>query len=372
MPIAARNVGTPPSRACPFANTSENATTPTRMIEGVTRASPTGGRSRASGRAQRLAHPIRTQAAERTVPTVMKRRANLLAVCPRCGFGNSLRVMGSAIHAAQEHRLELAHLWRRDAPVRSLFLTDDERTGARACDFETLFNPIPFFPPFANGGHSIRLLYEEGNPYLCEGLSLLDAVAFPCVAFQHHGPLTEAHLADADVLLLLTSLNLPVPPQRKVEIYQRHFSPRDRYTGVLEDRNDLLQGRWLCVHLRTQVRSAFGIPEWDLNDVVDQTRRILALVPFDRVIVFSDSRGAGQAFRQRKFGQVPICAIDWRSQDTVETMFLDFLAMSRATLILSSGISSFSYEASLFGGGVPYFDMCRGLLVPGRADPVRG
>jgi len=99
--------------------------------------------------------------------------------------------------------------------------------------------------------------------------------------------------------------------------------------------------------------------------LVGETRRILGHASFDRIIVFSDSHEVRAEFGRHDFGRVPVCTLDWDGADTAEVMFLDFCAMSRAALVLSSGVSSFSYEASLFGGGVPYFDMCRGLLRPG-------
>ncbi len=295
----------------------------------------------------------------------MTKRATRLIVCPRCGLGNSLRVMASAIRTARQHELTLAHLWRRDSPVGCPLRFEDEQTGARACDFETLFEPLAFFPPFVNDGRTVRLLYEEANPFAHEGLNVVEAREYPLAAYQFHGPLTEDHLAGVDDVLVLTSLSFPIHPAEKIELYQRHFIPRARYLAALEARGAWLEGLWMAVHLRTQVREAFGLPAWSLQDLVATTQRILAQASFDRIVVFSDSQDARREFARQDFGRVPVCTLDWEGVAPADRMFLDFLAISRASLVLGSGVSSFSYEASLLGGGVPYFDMCLGLLRPG-------
>ena len=272
--------------------------------------------------------------------------------------------MVSAIHAAKERGLQLAHLWRPDSPVGNELLFDDERTGARTCEFETLFEPIPFFPSFQLQDVSVRLLYEEQNPYFHRDLNVVDEVAYAFAKFQYHGPITEEHLADVDALLVLTSLNFPVSPAQKVELYKRHFKPREHYLEELKTKAECLDGKWLAVHLRTQVREAFGIPEWKLEDVVRETEKVLAHASFDRIVVFSDSPEIRHEFGLQRFGDLPVCSIEWGGERGFEAMFLDFLAISKAAFVISSGVSSFSYEASLFGGGVPFFDLCRGLLLP--------
>ncbi len=272
--------------------------------------------------------------------------------------------MVSAIHAAQEQGLQAAHLWRRDSPLGCTLVFEDEVTGSRSCDFESLFEPIPELPPYDDRGQTVRLLYEEGTEYWHQGLRILDEVAHPCAVFQHHGPFTEQHLSGVEALVVLTSLNFPIRPAKKVELYQRYFSPQGHFKRILEEHGDLLDGRWLCIHLRTQVRTAFCVPEWDLDEMVQKALEITREIEFDRMIVFSDSEEARGEFIRRCSSQVPVRVLNWGNQGIWETMFLDFLAISKATLILSSGISSFSYEASLFGGGIPVFDMCQGLLVP--------
>lgn len=278
--------------------------------------------------------------------------------------------MVSAIQFAREHDLRLAHLWRPDSPIGCPDLFEDERTGARSRDFETFFEPIPFFPGFVSGDEVVRLLYEEQNSFFHRGLNIVDETPYALAKFQHHGQITQAHLAGVDALLVLTSLNLPASPAQKVQLYRSHFAPRKNYLESLRTREKLLEGKWLAVHLRTEVRTFFDMPEWKLEDVVRETRRILGLADFDRVIVFSDSPEARAAFERHRFGRVPVRAIDWENASGVDSMFLDFLAISRATLVLSSGASSFSYEASLFGGGIPFFDMCSGLLLPTSSQPV--
>ncbi len=179
----------------------------------------------------------------------MTRQAKLLIVCPRCGFGNSLRVMVSAIPAASERGLQLAHLWRRDSPVGNPFLYEDERTGSRSCDFESLFEPVPFFPPFVVSELAVRFLYGEQNPFFHRDLNIVDEVPYAFAKFQYHGPITGVHLAGVDALLVLTSLSFPISPAQKVELYHRHFTPRKHYMAALKTRAELLEGKWMAVHL---------------------------------------------------------------------------------------------------------------------------
>lgn len=236
-------------------------------------------------------------------------------------------------------------------------MDEEERTGARACDFETLFDPISECPPFLNEGQTIRLLYEEGNRFAYRNLNVVDKVSFRCTSFQYHGPLTEEHFMGVDALMLLTSLNLPMPDSRRAQLYHQHFRPRSCFARVLARQTKLLGGRWLGVHLRTRVRSAFGLPEWKLHEVVAATRRILGREQFDRVLVFSDSLQARSCFCRADFGTIPLHTLDWPTDNNAEGMFLDFLAMSKASFLLGSGASSFSFEASLFGGGVPCVEL---------------
>ena len=169
----------------------------------------------------------------------MRNRASLLIVCPRCGLGNRLRVMVSAIDVAQRLGLRLAHLWRRDAPVRSTYLMPDEELGAGSCDFETLFEPIPFLEPFADEGQTVRLLSEHAHLCQQQGISIVDELHHP------RGPIARSHLEGVGALLLLTSESLPVREPTKIELYDRYFTPTTAFADMLEARRDDLQGRWL-------------------------------------------------------------------------------------------------------------------------------
>jgi hypothetical protein len=85
---------------------------------------------------------------------------------------------------------------------------------------------------------------------------------------------------------------------------------------------------------------------------------------FDRIIVFSDNEDVKTEFMNYRFRDTPVYSLNWGTEDYVQSMFLDFLAMSRASLILNSGVSSFPFEAALFGGGVPHRDLLYESLRP--------
>ena len=179
----------------------------------------------------------------------MRNRASLLIVCPRCGLGNRLRVMVSAIDVAQRLGLRLAHLWRRDAPVRSTYLMPDEELGAGSCDFETLFEPIPFLEPFADEGQTVRLLSEHAHLCQQQGIRIVDELHHP------RGLIARSHLEGVGALLLLTSESLPVREPTKIELYDRYFTPTTAFADMLEARRDDLQGRWPQVPRTTRVGS---------------------------------------------------------------------------------------------------------------------
>jgi len=107
-----------------------------------------------------------------------------------------------------------------------------------------------------NDGRRVRLLYDQQNPFFHQGLNVVEAVSYTCAEFQHHGPLTGEHLTGVDALLVLTRLNFPNSPARKAELYQRHFTPRQRYREALQAKHERLEGMWLAVHLRTKVSPA--------------------------------------------------------------------------------------------------------------------
>lgn len=272
--------------------------------------------------------------------------------------------MVSGLATAQRLGLGAGHLWRTDSPTGCAHVFRDEKNGARACNLESLFAPIDGLPPFTSHGESIRFLYEQGNQFYHRDLNVVDEVCYPCVGFATHGPLTEAHLAGVDAVLVMTSLNFPVAVSEKIALYGERFAPRAEYLRLLEAHHEVLAGRWLCVHLRSEVRTAFSAPEWSMGELIEKTSDALCEFDFDRIIVFSDVDEFRREFMAQTFGDVPVRSIDWGEQPSVQRMFLDFLAMSRASLILGSGLSSFSYEAGLFGGGVPVIDMCQGLLWP--------
>ncbi len=292
----------------------------------------------------------------------MQPRADLLIVCPRCGLGNRLRATVSAMHFAQQHELRLAHLWRRDSPVGSTFLFGNERRGAGRCDLETLFEPVRSCAAFVDEGQTVRLLYEHPDMYQYDGLNVVDERHYPGNSFDHERSISEAQLAGVDAVLVLTSLNMPIERAQKAALYQQLFRPRTQYLEIIEARTELSQGRWLCVHLRTNIRKYYGVVDWSQQEVADATRKLLAQHPFDQIIVFSDSLEAKKAFMQHRFDGMPVCSLDWGTEDYVENMFLDFLAISKAQFVLNSGLSSFSQEAAIFGGGVPHYDLFRDRL----------
>lgn len=130
----------------------------------------------------------------------MNRSANLVILCPRCGLGNRLRAMVSAIHFAQQNNVRLAHLWRKDSPFRFAFSCNVEIRGTGTCDFETLFEPIPDFKAFVDDGQTVRLLSEHPDLCLEKGINIVDEKHNP------GGAISEEHLAGVDAVLAPTSL----------------------------------------------------------------------------------------------------------------------------------------------------------------------
>jgi len=277
-----------------------------------------------------------------------------MIVCPRCGLGNRLRVMVSTIHHARQLDMQMAHLWLKDAPVRSKYLFKDEEQGTSRCDFEALFEPIRFCRPFSNSGQSARLLSE--HPDLCrqEGMNIVEEIHFV------DGPIREQYRADVDAILLLTSASLPITNTIKQDLYKRFFKPRKKFLNALDSQRDILGGRYLSVHLRKDHRTACGVPEWTQAEMVQATSKLLDEFGFDRIVVFADCPEQKAEFMRNDFNGAHLCSVQWGTDDYVENMFLDFLAISRASFIASTGLSSFPGEAAIFGGGVPLFDLWHG------------
>lgn len=281
----------------------------------------------------------------------MTKRAHLIILCPRCGLGNRLRVMVSAIHFAQQKNLRLAHLWMKDSAFRFSFSFDDEKRGTGTCDFETLFEPISDFKAFVDEGQPVRLLSEYTDLCLQKGIKIVD---------ENHNPggvISEEHLYGVDAVLVLTSLSMPIDEGKKIELYQKYFTPRKKFLDILATKEKILKGNWLCVHLRTNHLMAYGFEEWNQEEVVLATAKVLKVHRFDRIIVFSDSLDAKKEFLNNRVNGTPIGSVEWETEDYVTNMFLDFLAMSRSSFILNTGLSSFSKEASMLGGGIPFHDI---------------
>jgi len=279
-----------------------------------------------------------------------KQTVRLLIMCPRCGLGNRLRTMVSAVYLANTYRLQLAHLWFKDAPLSSKYLYPDEVLGTSQCDFETLFEPIPFFPPFSNQGQRMRLLTEHENLGLNKGLNIVDEV-------QTQKLPDDEHWKGVDAVAVLTSLGFHINPKQKIHFYQKYFQPRAEFTETINACAEISKGKWLCLHLREKVRQGSGFEAWNMDEVANVISATLEENHFDRIIVFSDSEDAKTEFMKYRFRHTPVYSIKWETEDYIQNMFLDFLAMSRASLILNSGISSFPAEAALFGGGVPHRDL---------------
>ncbi len=279
-----------------------------------------------------------------------RQNGKLLAVCPRCGLGNRLRVMVSAIHFAAAHGLRLAHLWRKDISVMGRILFEDELFGTGFCDFETLFEPIPFFKPFINRGQKIRLLSEHAGLCRQKDLNIVEDL-------QHAKAPAKKHWMDVNTVMILTSLSLPISDEEKIKLYRKYFLPREQFVKRIDARPEICRGRWLCVHLRKDIRRFSGCKMWLPEEVTQATASILRKQSFERVLVFSDCPDTKQAFLSNRFGKTPVVSVEWDTYDYVENMFLDFLAMARASYILNSGLSSFPREAGLFGGGIPHRDL---------------
>ena len=281
----------------------------------------------------------------------MRPRAKLLIACPRCGLGNRLRVMVSAIHFAKLHQVRLAHLWRKASPVTSKRLFEDERLGANACDFESLFESVDQLEPFVYEGQSVRLLAEHPDMCLHQGIGVVELERL------RNWNISDEQFLEVDAVAIHTSLAMKFSDEEKIQIFHEYFTPRKRFLDALETKNKELQGRWLGVHLRTNHRKAFGLDEWHIDEVLQATRQVLAHYSFDRVVVFSDSSKSRDLYINRLSHHVQVDSLDWDTDDYIDNMFLDFLALSKASCILGTGLSSFSQEASLFGGGIPLVDM---------------
>lgn len=150
---------------------------------------------------------------------------------------------------------------------------------------------------------------------------------------------------------------MPIDEAKKIELYQKYFTPRKEFLDILATKDKILKGNWLCVHLRTNHLMAYGFEEWKQEEVMRATAKVLEEHRFDRIIVFSDSLDAKMEFLDNRFNGTPIGSVEWETEDYVENIFLDFLAISRSSFILNTGLSSFSQEASILGGGIPFDDI---------------
>jgi len=263
--------------------------------------------------------------------------------------------MASAIPAARRLNSDLTHLWCTDAPVRSKYFFRDEQQGAGACNFESLFEEISFFRKFHYAGQGIRILSEHKNLSHYSEIRINDEVHFL------GGPINDEHFDGVAAVAVLTSIALPINDMEKAEIYNKYFKPRREFIEKLEQFHDILKGRWLGVHLRNGVRTAFGFEEWTQEEMRNLVLHIAQERNFDRIVVFSDCARSRSEFLNRIGRKVNAYWVDWQSYSYIEAMFLDFLAMARASFIVSSGMTSFSKEASLFGGAIPFLELpvCR-------------
>jgi len=263
--------------------------------------------------------------------------------------------MASAIPTAKRLNSDLTHLWCTDAPIHSKYFFTDEQQGAGACDFEDLFEPISFFRKFNYAGQTVRILSEHKNLSSHSGIRIQDEIHFI------DSSINDKYFEGVAAIAVLTSIALPINDREKAEIYNKYFKPRREFIEQLGQFEHILKGRWLGVHLRNGVRTAFGIQEWTQEEIRNLTLHIAQEHSFGRIVVFSDCANSRSKFIASIGSKIHVNWVDWDSPSYIESMLLDFLALSHASFIVSTGMTSFSKEASLFGGGIPFLELpiCR-------------
>ena len=195
-----------------------------------------------------------------------------------------------------------------------------------------------------DAGYDVDLL-------LCEhdNVAQNSRVSFKKKAIVGRHRLNGANISAAQTILWHTSLPVYGVDQDRRASYAKFFKPRSTFTSEVR-RLSAPIGPYMGLHLRSDVRTWHRVAEWTLAEVVSLCARTCKRADINRVIIVSDLVDTTDVDEALQSVGIHARRATWSEQfDQAEQTFLDFLTLANAACIVSSGLSSFSHEASLFG-----------------------
>jgi hypothetical protein len=257
----------------------------------------------------------------------------VIVLAPNSGFCNRLEFMCKAIKYAATMKRNVYHMW--DGTYHKRLFPHEQQISDRP--FEYFFDsPLKAFNP---DEHKVSICYShwmpgqfwfESHSYGSKRLCITDLRPDKAIPSR---PVNESFLIQGHV-------DTPITPSEQFELYKTHFKPTALFLNQLTSFEEPVVG----VHVR-KVDFYFYYKDAFVPDELIYKWLAGFNAP---VVVFSDDK-TFQAEARSRLKRSVSCAFEQKAHPAEDLAFLEFLTLSRCTVLYGTLHSSFSKQASVYG-----------------------
>ena len=260
-----------------------------------------------------------------------------LIIAPNGGFGNRLRTMVSAIYLAEKLNMNIEHLWvgtQHKCAFKHIQDIHDKsfehffKESIKRCDYNTMVKHV---------NKTYTEWMPNSNPHAWHNFQSYGQKLLETSVLSNLDLVNEQMNNSENFLIETTYINnLKITDKEINHIYAKYFIPRDEFTNKLNN----VEINTIGISIRKgDFESYFP------DSVIENSVMVKWLKSLDNpVLLFSDDDNYAE--EMRKYLKNPIRPM----LEGDDTFFLSFLLLSKCSKIYGTLSSSFSEEASKFGG----------------------